>query len=184
MEKNKQIRLCGFGGQGIILGGKILGHASISAGKQVAGLSSYGGAARGGVCESDIIISDETITYPQVIAADILVALSQEAYTKHIDSVNQQTGLVIYDKQFVAPKEISGLKQIGIPATEVAVKEHGNKQVANIILLGAIVEITNLLDKDDLKTAIEEGVKERFRELNLKAVDTGFRLGKEASITA
>jgi len=184
MEQNKQIRLCGFGGQGIILGGKILGHASISAGKQVAGLSSYGGAARGGVCESDIIISDEAITFPQVIAANILIAMSQEAYSKHIESVNQQNGLVLYDKQFVSPKEISGLKQIGIPATEVAVKELDNKQVANIILLGALVEITNLIDKNDLKTAIEEGVKERFRELNLKAVDTGFKLGKELSSTA
>jgi len=180
MEQTKQIRLCGFGGQGIILGGKILGHASISAGKYVAGLSSYGGAARGGVCESDIIISDQSITFPQVIAADILIAMSQSAYDKHINSVNQKAGLVIYDKQFVAPRDINRLKQVGIPATEVAVKELNNRQVANIILLGAVVEITNLIDKDTLKTAIEKGVRERFRELNLKAVELGFKLGREA----
>ena len=180
MEQTKQIRICGFGGQGIILGGKILGHASISAGKHVAGLSSYGGAARGGVCDSDIIISDEAITFPQVIAADILIAMAQSAYDKHIGMVNKKTGLVLYDKQLVTPKDIDGIKQIGIPAMEVAVKECNNKQVANIILLGAAVEITGLMDKEVLKKAIEEGVRERFRELNLKAVEIGFTLGKQA----
>lgn len=181
MGTTKQIRLCGFGGQGIILGGKILGHASIGAGKHVAGLSSYGGAARGGVCESDIIVSDEPITFPQVIVADILIAMSQGAYDKHIGNVNKKNGLVIYDKQSVSPKEINDLKQIGIPATEIAVRELKNKQVANIILLGAVVEITNLIGKHDLKTAIEKGVRERFRELNLKAVELGFKMGREAA---
>lgn len=184
MEGNKQIRLCGFGGQGIILGGKILGNASISAGKWVAGLSSYGGAARGGVCEADVIISDDPIIYPQVIEADIIVALAQSAYNKHIGSINKKTGLVLYDTKFVSAKEINGVKQIGIPATETAIKELNNKQVANIILLGAVIEITNLIDKEALKTAIAKGVRERFKELNLKAVEVGFRLGKEAVSTA
>ncbi len=181
MEETKQIRLCGFGGQGIILGGKILGHASIGAGKHVAGLSSYGGAVRGGVCESDIIVSDEMITFPQVIVADILIAMSQGAYDKHIGNVNKKGGLVIYDKQSVSPKEVDDLKQIGIPATEIAVRELNNKQVANIILLGAAVEITKIIGKHDLTTAIEKGVRERFRELNLKAVELGFKKGREAA---
>ena len=128
-------------------------------------------------------MSDETITFPQVIAADILIAMSQSAYNKHIESVNRKTGIVLYDKQLVSHKEIEGLKQIGIPATETAVKELDNKQVANIILLGAAVEITNLIDKDNLKTAIEKGIRERFRELNLKAVEHGFRLGRDAVST-
>ncbi len=180
MEGTKQIRLCGFGGQGIILGGKILGNASISVGKWVAGLSTYGGAARGGVCEADIMISDDSIIFPRVIQADVLIAMSQSAYNKNIESVNKKTGLVIYDTQLVSTKEVDGLKQLGIPATEAAVKELNNKQVANIILLGAAVEITNLIAKDALKTAIEKGVRERFRELNLKAVELGFKLAREA----
>ena len=87
MEGTKQIRFCGFGGQGIILGGKILGNASISAGKWVAGLSTYGGAARGGVCDADIIISDDWIIFPQVTQVDVLVAMSQGAYNKNIGAV-------------------------------------------------------------------------------------------------
>ncbi len=180
MAETKQIRFCGFGGQGILLGGKILGNASISAGKWVAGLSTYGGAARGGVCEADIMISDDSIIFPQVIQADILIAMAQSAYDKNIGNVNPKTGLVIYDMQLVSTKEIDGLKQIGIPATEVAVKELNNKQVANIILLGAATEITNMISKDALVEAIKKGVRQRFIDLNLKAVDLGFKLGRKA----
>jgi len=180
MAETKQIRLCGFGGQGIILGGKILGNASISAGKWVAGLSTYGGAARGGICQSDIIISDDSIIFPQVIQADILIAMSQSAYNKFINDVSQETGLVIYDNQLVSTKEVDGLRQIGIPATEAAVKELNNKQVANIILLGAAAEITNMISKDALIEAIKRGIRQRFIDLNIKAVDLGFKLGRDA----
>ncbi|MFQ5997206.1 MAG: 2-oxoacid:acceptor oxidoreductase family protein [Dehalococcoidales bacterium] len=181
MAETKQIRFCGFGGQGIVLGGKILGNASISAGKWVAGLSTYGGAARGGVCDADIIISDDWIIFPQVRQVDVLVAMSQGAYNKNIGAVNQETGLVIYDTQLVSTKEVNGLKQIGIPATETAVKELNNKQVANVVLLGAAVEITGMINKDDLVEAIKKAVRERFLDLNIKAVDLGFKLGKEAT---
>ena len=180
MAETKQIRLCGFGGQGIILGGKILGNASISAGKWVAGLSTYGGAARGGICQSDIIISDDSIIFPQVIQADILIAMSQSAYNKFINDVSQETGLVIYDNQLVSSKEVDGLRQIGIPATEAAVKELNNKQVANIILLGAAAEITNMISKDALVEAIKRGIRQRFIDVNIKAVDLGFKLGRDA----
>ncbi len=175
----KQIRFCGFGGQGVVLGGKILGNASISAGKWVAGLSTYGGAARGGVCEADIIVSDETIIFPQVISADIMIAMSQAAYDKNIKTVNKKTGLVVYDSDLVTIKPIDGLKQIGIPATEVAVKELDNKQAANMVILGA-VGITEVISKAALVAAVQQGVRERFRDLNLKAIDLGMKLGKEA----
>lgn len=180
MEGTKQIRFCGFGGQGIILGGKILGNASISAGKWVAGLGTYGGAARGGACDADVIISDEWIIFPQVTQVDVLIAMSQGAYNKSIGVVNKETGLVVYDTQLVSTKEVNGIKQIGIPATETAVKELNNRQVANIVLLGAAVEITGIISQDALVEAIKKGVRERFIDLNLKAVDLGFKLGKEA----
>lgn len=180
MAETKQIRFCGFGGQGVVLGGKILGNASISAGKWVAGLSTYGGAARGGVCEADIVISDESIVFPQVVSADIMIAMSQSAYDKNIKTVNKKTGLVVYDSDLVTVKPVDGLKQIGIPATETAVKDLNNKQAANMVILGAVVGITGVITRDALAAAVEKGVRERFRELNLKAIDLGFKLGKEA----
>lgn len=176
MAEIKQIRACGFGGQGIILAGTILGQAGINDGKWVVGSSSYGAAARGGPSQADVILSDKPIIFPYLIEADILIALSQEAYDKYIEDVKRDS-IVIYDQQLVSPRDIR-LKQIGIPATNVAIEELNNKQVANIIILGATVEMTKITTNDALIAAIEETVERRFKDSNLKAVDTGFKLGR------
>jgi len=173
MGEVKQIILCGFGGQGVLLAGTILGYAGINDGKWVAGSSSYGSQARGGYARSEVIISDEQINFPRVIEADILVAMFQSAYDKYIEHVGSENGIVIYDKPLVSTKEINGLKQIGVPATNIATNELNNKQVANLVILGAAVGITKIVTKDALISAIEKNVPERFKTLNLKAVELG-----------
>ena len=94
----KQVRLCGFGGQGIVLAGLIFGRAGIADGKWATSTSSYGAAARGGACLSDIVISDQPIIFPQVIKIDILVPMSQQAYDKYIGDVERGISIVIYDE--------------------------------------------------------------------------------------
>ena len=178
MAKIKQIRLCGFGGQGIVLAGTILGYAGINDGKWVAGSSSYGAAARGGTCYSDVVISDGPIVYPHVIKADVLIALSQIAYNEYLKLVNPGNGIVIYDERLVSVQEIDKLEQVGVSATELAIKEFGSKQVANILMLGAAVVMTKMVSKDALISAIDKNVRARFKDLNLKAVNLGFKLGK------
>jgi len=89
----------------------------------------------------------------------------------------KHNGVVIYDEQLVSPRDI-GLKQKDIPATNVAIEEFNNKQVANIIILGTTVEMTKIATNDALIAAIEETVEGRFKDSNLKAVDTGFKLGR------
>jgi len=173
MGEVKQIILCGFGGQGVILAGTILGYAGINDGKWVAGSSSYGSQARGGYARAEVVISDEPISFPRVIEADILVAMFQSAYDKYIEYVKRDNGIVIYDEPLVSTKEINGLKQIGVPATNIATKELNNKQVANLVILGAAVGITKIVTKDALISAIEKNVPERFKTLNLKAVELG-----------
>ncbi len=173
MGEVKQIILCGFGGQGVILAGTILGYAGINDGKWVAGSSSYGSQARGGYAQSEVVISDEPIKFPRVIEADILVAMFQSAYDKYIEYVGSKNGIVIYDEPLVSTKEINGLKQIGVPATNIATNELSNKQVANLVILGAAVGITKIVTKDALISAIENNVPERFKTLNLKAVELG-----------
>lgn len=180
MAEIKQIRLCGLGGQGIILAGTILSYAGINDGKWVAGSSSYGLAARGGACRAEVVISDEPIVFPHVTKADILIAMSESAYNKYIEDVETETGIVIYDEQMVPAKEISGLEHLGVPATSMAIKELNNKLVANIIILGAAVEITKIVTKGALVAAIEKNVPERFKVLNLEAVELGFSLGNKA----
>jgi len=163
MAETKQVTMSGTGGQGIILAGLILGHAGINDGKYVSGSSAYGAQARGGYSRTGIIISDEPIHFPHVIMADILVALSQESYDECIDNVVGENSVVIYDKGLVSVKEIIGLRQIGIPATEMAIQELNSKQTANMVVIGAVVGITNI-------------VTERFRDLNLKGIRLGYKL--------
>lgn len=177
-EISTEVRLCGFGGQGVILAGTILGYAGINDGKWVAGSNSYGAAARGGSCQADVIISDKPISFPHIITADVLIAMSQKAYDIYVENVERGTGIVIYDEQMVSPKEINNLKQIGIPVTNTAIRELNNKMVANIIILGAAVGITKIVTKDALIAAIEKNIQQRFKALNLKAVEFGFKLGK------
>jgi len=178
MAKIKQIRLCGFGGQGIVLAGTILGYAGINDGKWVASSSSYGDAARGGTCYSDVVISDRPIVYPHLIKADVLIALSQTAYNEYLKLVNPGSGIVIYDERLVSVQEIDSLKQVGVSATELAIKELGSKQVANIVMLGAAVVMTKIVSEDALISAIDKNVPARFKDLNLKAVNLGLKLGK------
>ena len=178
MARVRQLRLCGFGGQGLVLGGVILGHAAIHDGKYVAGSDSYGVRVRGGYALSDVVISDEPIVYPHVMEADILIPMAQEAYEEHIGGV-AAGGVIIYDDQLVTPRPGENIKQVGIPATSAAIKELNQKQAANIVMLGALVAVTELVSLDSLNKAVAENVGERFREMNLKAVGMGFRLGEE-----
>lgn len=180
MGEIRQIRLCGFGGQGIILAGAILGHAAVRDGKWVAGSNYYGAAARGGTCRAEVVISHQRIVYPLVIEADILVAMSQSAYDAYITDVKACDGVALYDAKLVFPRQASGLRQIGIPATGEAIDKLDNKQVANIIMLGAVVETTKVISREALIAAIEANVEAKFRQFNLKAAEIGFRLGEIA----
>jgi len=137
----------------------------------------------GGSCRSDVIISDKPVKFPHVIAADILIALSQKAYDIYLKNIRPQGGIVTYDEQMVAAEEMSGVKQIGVAATSAAMKELNSKQVANIVILSAAVAITGIVSRDALTAAIAENIPQRFRDLNLKAVELGFELGSAAKRT-
>lgn len=178
MAEVRQVMLCGFGGQGIVLGGTLLGYAAFNDGKWVSGISSYGPAARGGECASEVVISDRPVTFPHTIEVDFLIAMYQAAYDKYVGKVKPGTGLVIYDEQFVSPKKNSPLKHIGIPATQTAEKELNSSMVANIVALAAAIEISKVVTRDAFASAMKEHVPERFRELNLKAANFGFHLGQ------
>jgi 2-oxoglutarate ferredoxin oxidoreductase subunit gamma len=177
MGELRQVRISGFGGQGVVLAGTILGHAATKDGKWVAGASSYGAQARGGSARSDVVISDGPIVYPHVIEADVLVTMAQTAYNKYIEEL-AEGALIIYDEEIVAPRSMEKVMQIAIPATSQAIRELNQKQSANIVILGASAAITGMVTKEALIAAIAENVSSRFKELNIKALELGFRLGK------
>ena len=180
MTKMMQVRLSGFGGQGIILGGLLLGQAGVIEGKYIAGSDSYGAQARGSGCKSEIVFSNGPIDFPHLISADILVAMSQGAYHAYCKDVKDQ-GLIFYDQGLVTPKEL-GVQQRGIAATEISIKRLKNKQVANIVLLGVVVETTRIVSPKAFQKAIALHISERLRTLNLKALRTGMELGKKIDV--
>ena len=175
----KQVRLSGFGGQGVVLAGVLLGQAGVKEGKHIAGSDSYGVQARGSGCKSEIVFSDGPINYPHLIIADILVAMSQEAYNLYSENVKEGSGIILYDEGLVKPRPELKVRQVGVPATETAVKKLRNKQVANIVILGALVETTKIVSAKALQKAIALHINERFRKLNLKAFGLGMELGKK-----
>lgn len=179
MTSAKQVRLSGFGGQGVVLAGTILGHAAIKDGKWVAGSSSYGAQARGGSARSDLVIADGPVVYPHVIEADILIALSQTAYDRYIKELANDA-LVLFDDPMVSPKPLGGIRQVGIPSTSSALKELDQKQAANIVILGALASTSGIVSKEALKASISENVSIRFKDPNLKALELGYRLGGSA----
>ncbi len=180
MTKMMQVRLSGLGGQGIILGGLLLGQAGVIEGKYIAGSDSYGAQARGSGCKSEIVFSNRPIDFPHLISADILIAMSQGAYHAYCKDVKEK-GLIFYDQGLVTPEEL-GVPQRGVAATEISIKKLKNKQVANIILLGVVVETTKIVSPKAIQKAITLHIGERFRTLNLKALRTGMELGKKIDV--
>ena len=178
MREIKQIRLSGFGGQGVVLAGMLLGEAGATDGKVVAGSNSYGAQARGSGCQSEIVLSEGPIDFPHLTTADILIAMSQGAYHLYYQDVKEVSGLILYDQGQVIPKEGLKVRQIGIPATQSALKKLKNKQVANIVLLGALIETTKVVSAKAMRKAIQTHVSERFKDLNLKALQLGLTLGR------
>jgi 2-oxoglutarate ferredoxin oxidoreductase subunit gamma len=172
----KEIRFAGFGGQGLLLAGIMLGNAAtIRAGKHAAQTQSYGTEARGGASQCNVVIDDEPITYVGVVRPDVFVCMSQEAYDKLIGDL-REGGTVFYDADLVKIRDVPGAKQIPIAATKTAIDLLGRKIVANMVILGALVEATKVLDADIVKACIRDNVPEGTEELNLKAFDEGRRL--------
>ena len=178
MREMQQIRLSGFGGQGVVLAGMLLGEAGVMDGMVVAGSNSYGAQARGSGCQSEIVLSESPIDFPHLTTADILIAMSQGAYHLYYQDVKEPSGLILYDQGQVIPKEGLNVRQIGIPAAQSALKKLKNKQVANIVFLGALIEITKIVSPGAMRKAIGAHVSERFKDLNLKALQLGLTLGR------
>ena len=179
MRPIMQVRLSGFGGQGVVLAGVLLGQAGVLDGRFVAGSNSYGAQARGSGCKAEIIFSDNPIDFPHLIVADILVAMSQGGYEQYARGVRPTTGLILYDQGQVNPQEDLLVRQMAIPATGWAINTLKSKQVANIVFLGALIGITDILSVQAMRKAIRLHMTERFRKLNLEALKIGLHIGRQ-----
>jgi 2-oxoglutarate ferredoxin oxidoreductase subunit gamma len=186
MSKNKsqqsqsdryEIRLSGSGGQGLILAGVMLAEAmGVEDGKNVVQTQSYGPEARGGASRADVVVSTDTIYYPKPMGLDLLLALTQEACDTYYPAL-RENGILIIDSDLVHQPPTPDC--FAFPFTQLAKSEIGHVMVANVISLGAIVEITKLSSKDAVKTVVKSRAPVGTEEKNLKALELGFKIAHD-----
>jgi 2-oxoglutarate ferredoxin oxidoreductase subunit gamma len=172
-----EIRIAGFGGQGVILSAVVLGKAaSIYENGFATMTQNFGPEARGGACSAQLVISDDPVLYPYVTQPDIMVIMSQEAYNRFAGEL-KPGGLLIVEEDLVRVSNLNQDKKVySIPATRIA-EELGKRMVLNSVMVGFFTAVTKLLSADGVRKAVADSVPAAFRELNLKAFDKGFEDG-------
>lgn len=172
----KEIIITGFGGQGIVLAGQILGKsASLIDQRESTLTQSYGPEARGGACSAQVIIASSTIHYPYVRNPDILVCLSQEGYNK-FHALAKDGGTVMVDQDLITAVDPGYREFFSIPATRMA-EELGNKMMANVVMLGFFTAITGAVSVDAVRDTVADTVPKRTIEKNVAAFNKGYDYG-------
>jgi len=168
-----EIRIAGYGGQGVVLSGVLLGRAAVlHDGKHAIQTQTYGAAARGGAARSDVIIDEEPILYPQVTRPDIMVAFTNEALDKYRRDLKENAVLLI-DEALVTPPGGTTFRIHPVPATTIAIREFERGIVANMVMLGFLVALTGVVSARAAEEAIRSGVPKGTEELNLAAFAKG-----------
>ena len=179
-----EIRIAGFGGQGVILSAIVLGKAaSIYENGFATMTQNFGPEARGGACSAQLVVSDSPVLYPYVTQPDIMVIMSQEAYNRFAHEL-KPGGLLIIEEDLVRVSNMSRDKRVySIPATRLA-EELGKRMVLNSVMVGFFTAVTKLLSADAVRKSVRDSVPPAFRELNLKAFEKGYEYGVRALATA
>jgi 2-oxoglutarate ferredoxin oxidoreductase subunit gamma len=174
-----EVRLAGFGGQGIISAGLMLAAAAcIHDGRNAVQTRSYGPESRGGACKSEVVISDGEIDFPTVTEPDVLIVMSQEAYNTYVNIVKKR-GTLLLDSDLVAKEKVtSHIRVFRVPATKIA-EEVGKTLVANVVMLGALTSITKVVSVKSMKKSILSTIPRGTEKLNSEAFKRGCDYGKQ-----
>ncbi|MEK7405111.1 MAG: 2-oxoacid:acceptor oxidoreductase family protein [Acidobacteriota bacterium] len=172
-----EIRVAGFGGQGVILCATIIGRAAcIHQGGYATMTQNFGPEARGGAASAQIILSGAPILYPYVTRPDVLVAMSQEAYTRFAPEL-KPAGLLLVEGDLVRISGVpNGIRVHSVPATRLA-EEIGKRMVLNVVMVGFFGAVTGLVEPDALRKAVIDSVPAGMRDLNVRAFERGFEYG-------
>ena len=175
-----EVRVAGFGGQGVILSAIVLGKAaSIYQNAFATMTQNFGPEARGGACSAQLILSGSPVLYPYVTKPDILVVMSQEAYARFVPELKDGSILII-EQDLVRVSDLKGeIKVYSIPATRIA-EDLGKRMVLNSVMVGFVTAVLQLLEADAVRKAIADSVPPSFVELNLRAFEKGFEYGSSA----
>ena len=173
-----EIRISGEGGQGVILAGIIVAEAAIQDGRNVVQSQVYGPESRGGATKAEIIISDEEIDYPKAGRIDLLLALTQEACDKYWEDL-KDTGTLIVDSTKIVVLPSGRFATFRLPILETAREKVGREVVANIVALGSVVALSQVISREAIEKAVLTRVPKGTEEQNLKALTAGFELAKK-----
>ncbi|MGL4730375.1 MAG: 2-oxoacid:acceptor oxidoreductase family protein [Clostridium sp.] len=174
---SQDIIFAGFGGQGILSMGKFLAYAGMDADKNVSWLPSYGPEMRGGTANCSVIVSDDSVGSPIVTNPSTVVVMNRPSLDKFENDL-VKGGLLIMDSDLVDREaQRDDIEIIKIPAQTEATKI-GSSKIANMVLLGALVEKTQIVTMDELLSALKAHGKEKFFEVNRKALEVGASYAK------
>ena len=179
-EERYEVRLSGSGGQGIIMAAIILAEAAgVYDEKFVCQSQSYGPEARGGTSKAEVIISNQTIDYPKAIKPDLLLSMNQEACDTYFPNLKTD-GLLVVDSTLV--HQVPTNRVVAIPFTRIAREEIGKEMVANMVALGAVGVLSQIISLESLEQALMARVPKGTEEVNRKALHTGMEAAKKIDL--
>jgi 2-oxoglutarate ferredoxin oxidoreductase subunit gamma len=171
-----EIRLTGFGGQGVVLAGAILGRAAaIHAGREATLIQSFGPEARGSACTATLVIEDGEVLYPYVRRPDVLVAMSADGYETYRSEL-RPGGVLVHESDLVHPDP--GALAFGVPSTRIA-ESLGRRLYQNIVMVGFCAAVTHLVPLEAARAAVRESVPAGTEALNLEAFERGLAYARE-----
>lgn len=171
----REIRLSGFGGQGLILAGIILAEAGMLDGHEVVQTQSYGPEARGGASKAEVVMSDEPVDYPKVTSPDVLLLMSDAACARYACTV-QKGGTTVVDSGLVGSMPETGGPVYGFPITEISKNATGRTIMANMVALGILNEVAKLVSWESLERAVKNRVPRGTADANLAALRAGIEV--------
>ncbi|MBZ4653569.1 MAG: 2-oxoglutarate synthase [Peptococcaceae bacterium] len=173
----REILLSGSGGQGMILAGIILAEAALREGKEVVQTQSYGPEARGGASKAEVIIANKKISFPHIEKPDVVLAMTEEAFNKYTKCLKENAAVIV-DSTYVKNPTLTRGDLHEVPITALAEKEVGSPLFSNIVALGVLIGVTNIVKESTIKEAVLARVPKGTEERNLKALELGFIAGK------
>jgi len=175
----KSFIFAGFGGQGVILAGKILAQAAADSGLQVTWLPSYGPEMRGGTANCTVVLSDEPIGSPVVDTPTVLVAMNLPSLDRFEKTVAKRGMMLVNSSLMARPTERNDVRVLSVPANDIAVSL-GNSHVANMVALGAIIKATGTIRLELIKSAmsrmLSHKVSAKLVAVNKQALEAGYNV--------
>jgi 2-oxoisovalerate ferredoxin oxidoreductase beta subunit len=179
-ELDLRIKVAGFGGQGVLMLGEVLAEAGLEAGYEVSWLPSYGPEMRSGTSNCHVRLANHAIDSPLVSRPNVLLAMNEPSLRKFLPAV-EEGGTVLYNgSQIPGDCVRRDVRMVALPFTQLA-DEVGATKVGNIVMLGALLEATGMLEQDRVVSALKRLVHPRFFDLDLAALARGRKEFRESA---